>query len=184
MDSGVVAVGAEGDIDNGFEAGAAYLYNALAGTQIDKLLASDPAVFDRLGATIAMADGVVAAGAVGDASAAGDVYVFSLAPADADGDGVPNTADNCTLAANADQRDTDNDNIGNRCDPDFNNDCIVNFADLGRIKQVFFSDDIDADLDGDGSVNFSDLAILKSLFFAMPGPSSAGCDQESAAAAN
>ncbi len=35
---------------------------------------------------------------------------------DADGDGIPNTVDNCPLGENADQKDDDNDGIGNVCD--------------------------------------------------------------------
>jgi hypothetical protein len=37
-------------------------------------------------------------------------------PADADHDGVPDAADNCPTTANADQRDTDGDHIGDACD--------------------------------------------------------------------
>ncbi|NND61311.1 MAG: hypothetical protein HKN49_13720, partial [Gammaproteobacteria bacterium] len=48
---------------------------------------------------------------------------------DLDGDGIVNSADNCTEHANPSQTDTDGDNFGNRCDPDLNNDGIVNFAD-------------------------------------------------------
>lgn len=93
------------------------------------------------------------------------------ARADSDGDGVVDGEDNCSNADNADQRDTDSDNIGNACDPDFDDDCTINFIDLGFMKSVFFSDDADADLNGDGAVNFLDLAIMKALFFGPPGPS-------------
>lgn len=100
------------------------------------------------------------------------VYGAGILPAaDGDGDGLPDGADNCTLAANADQRDTDGDGIGNLCDPDLNNDCLVNFTDLAAMKSVFFSADPDADLNGDGAVNFGDVGILKAFFFAAPGPS-------------
>ncbi|MEL7451388.1 MAG: hypothetical protein AAFN78_19410, partial [Pseudomonadota bacterium] len=61
-------------------------------------------------------------------------------------------------------------------------DCQINFFDLGRIKEVFFTTDADADLVGagnsepDGQVNFFDLGRMKELFFNPPGPSAAGCD--------
>jgi hypothetical protein len=38
-------------------------------------------------------------------------------PPDNDGDGVPNSTDNCPEVANADQADTDADGIGDACDP-------------------------------------------------------------------
>jgi Thrombospondin type 3 repeat len=37
-------------------------------------------------------------------------------PADNDGDGVPNTADNCVAMFNTDQHDEDNDSVGDLCD--------------------------------------------------------------------
>lgn len=90
---------------------------------------------------------------------------------DTDNDGVSNGFDNCLIAANADQRDTNADGFGNLCDPDLNNDCAVNFEDLSLLKAVFFGTDADADFDGDGGVNFSDLAVMKEGFFGPPGPS-------------
>jgi formylglycine-generating enzyme required for sulfatase activity len=90
---------------------------------------------------------------------------------DGDGDGVADAADNCTGTANAEQRDTDADGIGNACDADLNQSCIVNFGDLALMKSVFFSADPDADLNGDGTVNFLDLGIMTAGFFEPPGPS-------------
>jgi len=90
---------------------------------------------------------------------------------DTDGDGVPDDQDNCTLVANPDQRDTNSDGYGNLCDPDLNNDGIVNFGDLAAMKAVWLTADADADLDDSGSVNFGDLARLKSMWLQAPGPS-------------
>ncbi|MEM9058406.1 MAG: peptidoglycan DD-metalloendopeptidase family protein, partial [Pseudomonadota bacterium] len=95
--------------------------------------------------------------------------------ADADTDGVPDFADNCTGVANADQRDTDADGYGNACDADLNNDGAVNFIDLATMKSVFFTTDPDADLNGDGLVNFIDLGAMKAAFFGTPGPSGMAC---------
>ncbi len=90
---------------------------------------------------------------------------------DSDGDGVADSVDNCVLAANADQRDTNGDGFGNLCDPDLNGDNVVNAIDLGQFKTVFFTADEDADFDGNGIVNVVDLGILKNFFFLPPGPS-------------
>jgi hypothetical protein len=98
------------------------------------------------------------------------VPIAAVAP-DGDSDGAVDIRDNCTLVANPDQRDTDGDGFGNRCDADFDENCSVNFVDLGVVKTAFFGHDPDADLDGDGNVNFVDLGIAKTLFFGMPGPS-------------
>ncbi|MFK7886824.1 MAG: serine hydrolase [Gammaproteobacteria bacterium] len=93
---------------------------------------------------------------------------------DSDSDGVDDNVDNCMLLENADQRDTNGDGFGNLCDPDFNNDLIVNAIDLGYLRSVFFTPDPDGDLNGDGTINFVDLGILRNFFFLPPGP--AGSD--------
>lgn len=107
-----------------------------------------------------------------------DVQIFGRDPAvctifgsDTDGDGVGDVVDNCTLVANADQRDSNGDGYGNVCDADLDNDGVINANDLGLLKLVFFSADPDADLNGDGVVNAGDLGIMKLQFFGAPGPS-------------
>ena len=103
-------------------------------------------------------------------------------PADTDADGEPDSSDNCIDVANGpllpgpaalDQRDTDGDGYGNACDPDFNNDGVVNAVDLAVLKAQFFhaGPNLAADLNGDGVVNAVDLARLKARFFQPPGPS-------------
>ena len=102
---------------------------------------------------------------------AGESYVlFGRAP-DSDGDGVFNASDNCLNVANENQRDTDTDGYGNLCDPDLNNDGIVNFTDISLWVPQFNSSGDDADFNGDGSVNFIDYSILVSFFLLPPGPS-------------
>ena len=91
--------------------------------------------------------------------------------ADADNDGIFDSVDNCQQESNPSQLDTDGDGFGNRCDPDFNNDLVVNFIDLGIVRSRFFTNDADSDLNEDGAVNFVDLGILRSFFFMSPGPS-------------
>ncbi len=92
---------------------------------------------------------------------------------DSDGDGVTDPRDNCTLVANADQRDTNGDDYGNICDADVSNNLETNFGDLAVFKSAFFPRpyDPDSDFNGDDAVNFGDLAKIKELFLQPPGPS-------------
>jgi hypothetical protein len=91
---------------------------------------------------------------------------------DADGDGLFDDEDNCTLVENALQQDNDGDGIGDICDADFNDDCIVNFVDLGTMRGLFFQPgDLETDMNNDDSTNFEDVGLLKSGFFLPPGPS-------------
>ena len=94
---------------------------------------------------------------------------FVIVSDDSDQDGVPFELDNCVFRPNANQRDTDSDGLGNACDADLNNDCIVNAVDLGLLRSRFFSDNPDADFDGDGTVNVIDLGIMRLAFFRAPG---------------
>ncbi|MFK7885234.1 MAG: thrombospondin type 3 repeat-containing protein [Gammaproteobacteria bacterium] len=100
-----------------------------------------------------------------------DLGAYERVANDADGDGVDDGVDNCTERVNSEQTDTDGDGFGNACDPDLNNDGIVNFVDLGQLRQRFFTTDADADFNNDGVVNFMDLGVMRAFFFGPPGPS-------------
>uniref|UniRef100_UPI0040570860 thrombospondin type 3 repeat-containing protein n=1 Tax=Candidatus Electronema sp. TaxID=2698783 RepID=UPI0040570860 len=54
------------------------------------------------------------------------VMKFAVVAVDKDGDGIADEADNCPLAANADQKDTDNDGRGDACEP-------VNMAPIYKV---------------------------------------------------
>ncbi len=116
--------------------------------------------------------------AIGTSSSANYVLVAGFqAPPDFDADQVKDFMDNCTLDPNPGQLDTNMDGFGNICDADLDNDNIINFSDLGIMKDAFFSQpgdaewNPDADLNGDDLVNFGDLGLLKFAFFGPPGPS-------------
>ncbi len=102
---------------------------------------------------------------------ASGVLTLTREASDSDGDGVADNADNCTEVSNPDQRDTDGDLFGNACDADLDGDGVVNFVDLGLLRQLFFTTDPDADFNGDGTVNFIDLGVMRATFFGPPGPS-------------
>ncbi|TFG94876.1 MAG: hypothetical protein E4H11_05980 [Myxococcales bacterium] len=90
---------------------------------------------------------------------------------DQDGDGITDVEDNCIAVANADQLDTDLDFIGNACDPDFNNNGIVDTADFLAIRAAFGTNDPNVDIDGDGVVTLAEFVVLRSCFGLSPGQS-------------
>lgn len=96
-----------------------------------------------------------------------------VADSDRDSDGVLDYADNCSARPNPDQRDSNGDGFGNRCDADFNGNGTVdsNDASLQKAHLGASADDWpDLDLDGNGVVNAADQTLLKSLFRQPPGP--------------
>ena len=97
--------------------------------------------------------------------------VTALSAEDVDGDGIPNIYDNCSLAPNPDQYDTDGDGFGNLCDGDLNNDGFTNTLDIGLMRSAFATGDPDMDINGDGVINIFDVGLVRPLLFKAPGPS-------------
>ena len=91
-------------------------------------------------------------------------------PSDGDLDGVPDLADNCTLAPNPAQTDTDGDGYGNACDADFNNDGVVTAADYLLLRAKLNSANALFDLNGDGVVTAADYLLLRARLNQPPGP--------------
>jgi uncharacterized repeat protein (TIGR03806 family) len=88
---------------------------------------------------------------------------------DGDADTADDARDNCPGLPNADQRDSDGDGHGNRCDADLDQSGWVNAADVALFRARFGTPDPHADFNGDGGVNAADAAILRTLFGAPPG---------------
>ena len=109
-----------------------------------------------------------------DVSFRTDYWHFFGELADADGDGIDDSIDNCTNVANPGQVDADGDGHGNICDGDFDQDCATGFVDLNIFSNWFFSSAPLFDLDGDGTVGFVDLNLFSDAFFGTPGPSTPG----------
>lgn len=110
------------------------------------------------------------------------VPIAALAGAvlDADNDLVPDQFDTCRLHADgpnqtSNQRDTDLDGYGNRCDPDFDQSCSVTAADFGSWLSCFGSFCPHADFDGSGTVTAADFGVFLAFFGLSPGPSGLAC---------
>jgi hypothetical protein len=106
-----------------------------------------------------------------------DIGAFEYQLVDFDGDGVFDLHDNCSNVGNPDQRDSNGDLFGNICDPDLDDDGIVNTIDLVTFRRAAGSRpglpnwNPHADFNGDGIVNGRDLRVLRSYWLAAPGPS-------------
>jgi hypothetical protein len=127
ISAGTVVVGAPGEDDSTFESsetdfGAAYVFfdrGLLGWPQEAKLLASDADAGDQLGHSVGVSGCTALAGAPRDDNDSlantGSAYVFGVI-CDTDGDGMPDSEDNCPDVPNHDQADLDSDGIGNVCD--------------------------------------------------------------------
>jgi uncharacterized protein (DUF1800 family) len=107
-------------------------------------------------------------------TALGIIVAFAMGAiaqaADTDGDSVQDHLDNCSAVGNTDQRDTDGDGFGNRCDTDLNNDRVTNGFDVVPFKAAIGSSGPHADFNGDGVVNGFDVIILQGYIGKAPGP--------------
>ena len=114
-----------------------------------------------------------------------DLAIAALAQ-DADADGMGDALDNCTLVANGSgdtvsagpaQNDTDGDGYGNVCDPDFNNNGVVDSNDSSVLFGQFGKDSSDpafdpnVDMNGNGVIDSNDASRFFSAFGLPPGPS-------------
>jgi len=84
------------------------------------------------------------------------IYYPASAPDEGDGDGIPNSADNAYLSANAGQQDTDGDGYGNICDGDFNNDDDVNSQDRSMFRQSYGKSEGEPGYNSDSDMVFNE----------------------------
>lgn len=73
-------------------------------------------------------------------------FVYDFEP-DADSDGVSDATDNCVNVANPLQENSDDDNLGDACDPDDDNDGIPDTCDVDSTPEQ------DTDVDNDGIID-------------------------------
>jgi len=141
---------------------------------------SDPAAVNPSFVADLVGDYLVALVASDGIDDSAPATVTITADLDTDIDGIPQSIDNCTAVANADQRDTDGDGYGNWCDGDLNNDGEANTLDLNLYRLAHRTEmgdpayDPDADFNGDDSIDTLDLNIYRGLHRLPPGPSCCG----------
>ncbi len=85
IDGNIAIVGAEGNDDAGLESGSAYLFDVTTGTELAKLTASDAAVNDLFGRSVAVSGNVAAVGSFyndDSGESSGAAYLFDVATGD------------------------------------------------------------------------------------------------------
>ena len=147
-----VVVGSQCDRVVGIHDGSAYFFERYAGGednwgQVKKIIAGDRAEHQRFGISVAIDANTVVVGA--DQMEA--TYIFNITH-DTDGDNIADDVDNCPADPNSSQEDTNNDGIGDICDPltDADGDNIVDALD--NCPEFPNPGQEDADNDGIGDV--------------------------------
>ena len=108
-------------------------------------------------------------------------YVAKRIAPDVDGDDVDADDDNCLVASNPLQLDSDSDGFGDACDADYDNTGRVTIGDLQHFRSVFELSrgdpgfDPAADHDNSGAIMLNDLQVLRRSFSSAPGPSALAC---------
>ena len=100
----------------------------------------------------------------GDGTATADMGAYELGE-DTDGDGHPDKSDNCRVVPNADQKDTDGDDIGDACEcGDFNGTGVLSTVDARLIQRCATGEFACAslcDVTGEGLCNTIDARIIQ-----------------------
>ena len=123
IEANQAVVGSQYEGGNGYQTGAGYVYSydyiTSTWSEHAKLIASEADNGDRLGFSVAISGPNVLAGAINDndmGTKAGSAYFFNVDISDMDGDGVPDSLDNCPNHYNPGQEDCDNDGVGDVCE--------------------------------------------------------------------
>lgn len=187
--NGVVAVGAPGTTVSGFEAGAAYTFDAITGGQIAMFVPIEGAPHDLFGTSIAIEDGVVGVGALYDddlgpysgASFFFDAFtgaeIAKFLPSDGvdyDGIGSSFAIDNGVAIVGAFSSyglgsDTGSVyvlGVPSACLADLTGDGALDFFDVSAFLSAFGAQDPLADFAADGSFDFFDVSAFLQLFAA------------------
>jgi len=167
IEGNIAVVGAARSDAAGEDSGAVYSFLLDSDGVWDfqhKMIPAELSLRSRLGASVAISEGLVASGAWidgEDGAASGAAYLLRPVALDCDANGVP---DACQIASGG-QTDLNADGVPDDCQclGDTNGDGLVDTADLGTLIASFGASG-SADLNGDTVVDQADLAMLLQRF--------------------
>ena len=189
VSDGLIAIGADGDDDNGDNSGSAYLFSTTTGSVLAKIVAQDGASGDLFGSSIDTDGRLVAVGAPGGdvgASQSGSAYLFNaslgasqilklVASDGQNGDflGTSISVDDGIIVVGS----PNHDGLGGsaagaayifdvRCSPDLNGDQTIDFFDVSLFLGLFSIQHPDADWNDDGTWDFFDVLLFLGDFAA------------------
>ena len=162
LESGVALIGAYGQ-----GASAAYLFiQNTTGNWVEQAKEVSARRSDAFGYSVALDRGNALIGSIenggkGQNPGKGSAYLILDITKDNDSDGVLNIEDKCPDTYDPAQLDTDSDGLGNACDPDDDNDQVLDGTDrfpLDALESADFDNDgignnSDPDVDNDGLPN-------------------------------
>jgi len=195
IDGDLAVIGADGNDDAGSFSGSAYIFQDTNGgwTQVTKILSDDLGSNDQFGNAVAVDERIVVVGArANDAlglNASGAAYVFresggvwgqdsKFTPDDLDANdqfGVSISLAGGTLVSGAiagDSPTTDGTgagyvfSLGSACEPDLNDDGLLDADDFFEFLDLFASGNPAADLDSNGLLDADDFFGFLALFAA------------------
>jgi len=185
---GIVAVGSPAHDDNGVNSGSVYLFAASSGFQLFEVKPLDGEAADLFGTSVAINNGVVVGGSIGDddiGSAAGSAYFFNAndgtqiskllasdgAGSDVFGQSVAIDGGIAIVGAKLGDGNTIDSGAGYVfeikaavCIADLNGDGALNFFDVSAFLTAFAAQDPAADFTNDGAFNFFDVSAFLTAF--------------------
>ncbi len=180
VDGTTIAVGSRFSDVAVEDGGAVYVY-AYDGRRWDErsvVTASDVEPEEEFGRAVAVSGNWVLVGSRFDEPAgteSGSAYFYRIAGLDGDRDGVQNGCDNCEAAANGDQTDCDENDVGDACiqPGDIDGDGVASLVDFSTLTDCQAGDLIDVcgdvclagfDFDGDGDSDLLDFGVFQAVF--------------------